>query len=440
MVNSGQFDGLAGPGALEAVADYAERQGIGRRTINYKLKDWLISRQRYWGCPIPMIHCSRCGVVPAKEADLPVLLPEVEDYLPKGRSPLADVARFINVRCPECGGEAQRDPDTMDTFVCSSWYFLRYLDAHNEREPFAREKAERWMPVDLYVGGITHATGHLIYFRFFTKFLKDIGWLTCDEPATCLFNHGMVMDAEGEVMSKSKGNVISPIDLMAARGVDISRLAMFFVAPSEKAVLWSPDSVTGVEKFVTGRLYPMLEHLRGAHPDLKRYFKDAELSAAERRIYVKLNQTLKRVAEGFDKLQFNTAISALMELVRDYNPVEIGNNELNDQIILKTVQAIAPMAPHLAEEMWELAGFGESIFKSPWPDYDRQAVVGETIEIAVQVNGKLRATVTVPAGSDPAVVESAAQADPRVLSHIEGREIVKKIHVPGRLLNIVVRG
>jgi len=441
MVNSGQFNGLSGKSAIDSLSDYAEMQNIGRRKTNYKLKDWSISRQRYWGCPIPIVHCKKCGQVPVPESDLPVLLPDVENYVPKGRSPLADVAEFMKTSCPTCGGEAERDPDTMDTFVCSSWYFLRYIDPLNDREPYSREKANRWMPIDLYVGGITHATGHLIYFRFFTKFLHDIGWLDHEEPALRLFNHGMVLDAEGDVMSKSKGNVVSPIDLVESRGVDIGRLAMYFVAPSDRPLSWSTEgSIAGPEKFLATKLYPMLEDFRDSDPDLKRYFKSDQLTVSERDIYIKLNQTIKRVSESFDRLQFNTAISALMELVRDYNPGSIKNDQLNDQIILKTVQMIAPMAPHVAEEMWQLAGFTESVFTSEWPEFDPAAIVGDMIEIAVQVNGKLRASVSVPVGCDQATAEAAALADPKVQTHIGGKPIVKKIYVPGRLLNIVVRG
>jgi len=353
---------------------------------------------------------------------------------------LADVDEYMNVTCPKCGGEAQRDPDTMDTFVCSSWYFLRYLDPHNDTAPFDKEKAAAWMPIDLYIGGITHATGHLIYFRFFQKFLKDIGWVKDDEPATRLFNHGMVSDHKGEVMSKSKGNVVSPLALMDERGIDISRLAMFFTAPSEREVLWSNDTVTGVEKFASKRVWPLIESYRDSQPDLKRYFKDSELSDSDRQLYVKLNQTIKKISESCDRLQFNTAISALMELERDYERAEIANNELNDQIILKTIQMIAPLAPHLAEEMWQLLGFEATVFKSGWPEYDPDAVIGDMIEIAVQVNGKLRGTVTVEAEASQETIEAAADSDEKIKAHTDGKQIVKKIYVKGRLLNIVVRG
>jgi leucyl-tRNA synthetase len=440
MVNSDQFNGLEGKKATDAVSDFAEEEQFGRRKKNFKLKDWSISRQRYWGCPIPIIHCPKCGEVAVEASDLPVLLPDVENYHPKGRSPLADVPEFMNVACPRCGGEAQRDPDTMDTFVCSSWYYLRYLDPFNQTEPVGREKAARWMPIDLYIGGITHATGHLIYFRFFQKFLYDIGLVKDVEPATRLFNHGMVSDADGEVMSKSRGNAVSPIDLIAERGVDVCRLAMFFVAPSDRPVPWSEDCLTGVEKFATGKLLNLPRALRNVNPDLKRYFKPEELSEAERDIYVKLNQTIKRVDDSFERLQFNTAISALMELVRDFDPEKIKNDELNDQIVLKTLQMVAPLAPHMAEELWEQAGCETSVFKSKWPLYDPEAVVGDTIEIAVQVNGRLRGTVHVPVDSEQSVVEEAALAHEKVQAHIAGNSIVKKIYVPGRLINLVVKG
>lgn len=440
MVNSGPFNGLAGQKAIDAVSDHAAAKGFGRRKVNYKLKDWSISRQRYWGCPIPIVHCEKCGEVPVPDAELPVILPRVENYTPKGRSPLADVPEFMDVKCPTCGGKAERDPDTMDTFVCSSWYFLRYIDPQNEQEFCSKELARQWMPIDLYVGGVTHATGHLIYFRFFTKFLKDIGWLTFDEPATRLFNHGMVMDADGEVMSKSKGNVVSPIGLMADRGVDVSRLAMFFTAPSEKEVAWSNDSLTGVEKFVLNRLHPLVASYRGTRPDLKQHFKVDALSEYERTIYVKLNQTIKKVSDSFERLQFNTAIAAVMELLRDYESDQIPTDELNDQIVLKATQLMAPLAPHLAEEIWEMAGFCESIFKSGWPEYDPSAVIGDMIEIAVQVNGKLRDSIRVSADADQATVETAGLASTKVQGFVAGKQILKKIYVSGRLLNIVVKG
>lgn len=439
MANSDLFNGLKGQVAIQKVTEHAQSQGFGRSKVNYKLKDWSISRQRYWGCPIPIIHCPKCGPVPVPDEELPVKLPQVENFMPKGRSPLADVPEFMSTVCPKCRGEAQRDPDTMDTFVCSSWYYMRYVDPQNQQAPFDPAKANAWLPIDLYVGGITHATGHLIYFRFFHKVMHDMGLLDSIEPATRLFNHGMVMDAQGEVMSKSKGNVVSPLDLMDERGVDVSRLAMYFTAPSEKEVLWSSETITGVEKFVYNKLFPIHQHYRGSNPDLKRYFNQDELTKSERSIYVKLNQTIKKVSESFDRLQFNTAIAALMELIRDFERAEIVNDELNDQIVLKTLQMVAPLAPHLAEELWEALGHQESVFQSTWPEFDEDAVQGELIEIAVQVNGKLRDTVQVPPDADQETVEAEAFTSDKVKSFTDGKNIIKKIYVPGRIFNIVAK-
>jgi leucyl-tRNA synthetase len=440
MVNSDRFDSLAGDEAVEAVIAYAEERGIGRRKTNYKLKDWSISRQRYWGCPIPIIHCPEHGPQPVPDDQLPVVLPKVENYMPKGRSPLADVPEFINTTCPVCGGPAERDCDTMDTFVCSSWYFLRYADAHNSTEVYEKAKANSWMPIDLYVGGITHATGHLIYFRFFTKVLRDLGRLDIDEPSVRLFNHGMVMDAEGEIMSKSKGNVVSPIAIIEQYGCDVARLAMFFTAPSGKEVLWSENAVTGLQKFVTAKVWPLAEAYRGTGPDLKQHFNVDDLADFDRSLYVKLNQTIKRCRESYDSLSFNTAIAAVMELLNAYSANRVADDRLNDGLVLKTIQILAPMAPHIAEELWSLAGFEDSVFKSGWPAYDPNSIIGEQIEIEVQVNGRLRDSVMVEADAAQADIEAAALDSPRVQGHIGEKAIIKKIYVPGRLLNIVVKG
>jgi len=439
MVNSGNFNRLSGETAIAAVNSFAESKVIGRIRVNYKLKDWSVSRQRYWGCPIPIIHCPKCGEIPVPDDQLPVILPKVDNFMPKGRSPLADVPEYINTTCPKCGGPAERDSDTMDTFTCSSWYHLRYMDPNNDKSPVNAEKAKSWMPIDLYVGGITHATGHLIYFRFFTKFLHDLGLLSFSEPATRFFNHGMVADSKGEVMSKSKGNVVSPIALMESRGVDITRLGMFFTAPSEMPVLWSSDSLTGVEKFVLSKFYPLKDMYRRSNPDLKQRFNLADLSEAEKEIYIRLNQTIKKITDDSERLQFNTVVSALMELIRDYDPNVIPTDKLNDSVILKAVQLIAPLAPHMAEEMWASFGFTTSIFKSNWPVADQNASVGETIVIAIQVNGKLRDSVTVPTNAGQELIEQVAMATEKVKSQTLGKEIIRKIYVPSRLLNIVVK-
>jgi leucyl-tRNA synthetase len=439
MVNSGNFDGLKGKDAVKKVTDYAAENSFGSHKVNYKLKDWSISRQRYWGCPIPIIHCDKCGLVAVEDKDLPVKLPIVINYIPKGRSPLADVEDFVNVSCPKCGGEAQRDPDTMDTFVCSAWYYLRYADPKNYNEPFNKEILNSWVPIDLYIGGITHATGHLIYFRFFHKFLQDIGWTNSPEPATILFNHGMVLDEKGEVMSKSKGNIVSPTNMMDERGVDISRLAMFFTAPSDKEVLWSNESITGVEKFAANKVYPLCNKFRQSAPDLKCYFNSNDLNSYEKDLNIKLNQTIKKVNESYKKLQFNTATSALMELLRDYVSENVVNDQFNDYLLIKAIQLIGPMTPHLAEEVWESFGYKESIFKSGWPSYDPDAIVGDIIEVAIQINGKLRDSIKVPVDSQQEEVEAIALERSKVQKFIKNQKIIKKIYIKGRILNIVVK-
>lgn len=439
MVNSGPFDGTPGDRAIDSVIEYAAKKDIGRAKVNYRLRDWLISRQRYWGTPIPIIHCPKCGAVRVPDSDLPVLLPKVENYLPKGRSPLADVPEFINVRCPQCGGEAHRDADTMDTFICSSWYFLRYLDPKNDREPFSRESARAWLPVDQYIGGAEHAVGHLIYFRFFTKFLKDIGALNVEEPALNLFNHGMVNDEHGLKMSKTRGNVTSPIGLIETYGGDISRLAMFFKAPPNVPVNWTDEQVINMSRFVTHRFFPLVKLAQGGEAiDLKCYFKQTDLSLEEFRTYVRLNKTIKQVTQDIEQFQFNTIIAALMKFINDFKP-EVLNPTLVKYCVLKLVQLISPMAPCLAEEMWQIGGRPYSIFKSEWPKYDPQAIIADTITIAVQVNGKLRGQVEVAADADEATIIKEAKLVERVKPHIDGKTLVKEIYVKGRLVSLVVK-
>jgi leucyl-tRNA synthetase len=439
MVNSGPFDGTPGDRAVGSVIDYATEKGIGRAQVNYRLRDWLISRQRYWGTPIPIIHCPKCGAVRVPDKDLPVLLPKVENYLPKGRSPLADVPEFIKVRCPKCGGEAHRDADTMDTFICSSWYFLRYLDPKNDHEPVSRRAARTWLPVDQYIGGAEHAVGHLIYFRFFTKFLRDIGLLDVEEPALNLFNHGMVNDEHGLKMSKTRGNTTSPISLIENYGGDISRLAMFFKAPPNVPVNWTDEQVINMSKFIAHRFFPLIKLVRVDTPnDLKCYFKQTDLTIDEFRTYVRLNQTIKQVTQDIEQFQFNTIIAALMKFINDFKP-EILDQKLVNYCVLKLAQLISPMAPCLAEEMWQIGGQPYSIFKSGWPKYDPQAIVADTITIAVQVNGRLRGQIEVAANADEATIMSQAKAAERVQPHIAGKSIVKEFYVKGRLVSLVVK-
>lgn len=439
MVNSDIFDGTSADDAIKNTIKYAEEKGIGRAQINFRIRDWLISRQRYWGTPIPIIHCPSCGPVRVSDTDLPVILPKVDNFLPKGRSPLADVDDYINVSCPKCGGEAQRDPDTMDTFICSSWYMLRYLDPQNSEAVFSYDKAKKWMPIDQYIGGAEHAVGHLIYFRFFTKFLKDIGLLEVDEPASNLYNHGMVNDEFGVKMSKTKGNVVSPIELIENSGGDITRMAMFFKAPSNIPVNWTEDLVVSMGKFVSGKLFGIINHYdQETKSDLKYYFNDSELTVEEYRTYVRLNQTIKLITQDIERLQINTVVAAIMKFLNDFK-LENLNSVLKNYCILKLTQLIAPMAPHLAEEMWENAGQSYSIFRSEWPEYDKNAIVADTIKIAVQINGKLRGEVEVAADADQeSIIEEAKLVD-KVVNHIEGKKILKEIYVKGRLVNLVVK-
>lgn len=441
MVNSGKYNGLKGEAGIAKVIEDLERSGIGRAKIQFHLTDWLVSRQRYWGAPIPMIHCEKDGILPVPESDLPVLLPQGDiDYLPKGRSPLADVPSFMDVKCPKCGGPAQRDPDTMDTFMCSSWYFLRYIDPSNDHAPVDKAKAAAWLPIDYYMGGITHATGHLIYFRFFTKFLKDIGWLTVDEPAKIMFNHGMVLDAKGDVMSKSKGNVVSPIDVMGKHGVDPTRLTMFFATPGDREVLWTGEGLVGIERFCM-KVDRFVRDTRAAVHGAIRIdltFDPTVLTEVERDLYRKLHETVQRYDRDFDIMQLNTCISSVMELTNAAAPGDQVRAELRGLCAATIVRLLAPLAPHLAEEWWEVLGFQPSIFKAGWPQLDERALPADSMTIAVQINGKLRGQVTVPSGSSEAEVVKAAEADVKVAPHMTGTK-VKQIYVPGKLLNFVFK-
>jgi leucyl-tRNA synthetase len=440
MVNSDHFDGLIGKDAIEKTTEYADQQGFGCKKTNYKLRDWLISRQRFWGAPIPIIHCSKCGAVAVQESELPVRLPEnVENFIPKGRSPLADIPEYMNVSCPQCGGEAQRDPDTMDTFVCSSLYHMRYTDNKNENELFSLENGNKWIPVDQYIGGIEHATGHLLYFRFFTKIMHDLGRLEVDEPALRLFNHGMVRDSKGLIMSKSLGNVVSPMELIGKYGVDICRLAMHFIAPADKEIDWNEESFVGIERFVK-KFYRMVMNINNpSQIDLKRYFKKGDLSESQWDLYIKLNQMIKKINEDSNRMQFNTTIAAIMEYFNSLNQAKRIDPEFYQYILQKTIQMIAPLAPHFAEEMWQIFGYTKSIFKSSWPVFDPQAIVSDQITIVVQVNGKLRDQINVPTDVDKETLEKMALESDKVKKFTDEKKIVKIIYVPGRLLNIVAK-
>ena len=446
LVGSGPFDGTPSLEAIEKVTRYLEEQGTGRAKTQYRLRDWLISRQRYWGCPIPMIHCEKCGIVPVPEEDLPVDLPEgVKDFIPKGRSPLEDVAEFYRTTCPECGGEAHRDADTMDTFMDSSWYHLRYVDPHNEKEPFGKAEAKTWLPVDFYIGGDEHATGHLLYFRFFTKVLHDAGWLTIDEPVTRLFHHGMVKDAHGDIMSKSKGNVVSPGDLFARDGVDVPRLAMLFFAPSADEILWNEKGIDGARRFVH-RLWDLfvaaLSDPRASNPGTVDPGALSDDAKEARRL---AHQAVKRTTDSLEgDLNFNTAVAAFMEMLNALKKVGDPDAWSDEdfpallEALALTARALAPLAPHLGEELWHRLGHSESVFAAGWPEADPEALARDTVEIPVQVNGKLRSRVYLPPDSSKDEMESAALADERIREILAGADPKRVIVVPGRLVNLVV--
>ncbi|MCD6594688.1 leucine--tRNA ligase [bacterium] len=441
MVNSKLFDGTFSTDGIGKVIEYASQKGIGRKKITYRLRDWLISRQRYWGAPIPMVHCDKCGTVPVPEEQLPVLLPQEDkvDFIPKGRSPLSDVPEFVDVKCPKCGGPAKRDTDTMDTFVCSSWYYLRYLDPHNEHQAFAQSEAKKWLPIDLYIGGAEHATGHLIYSRFVHKVLFDLGYIPkeCgDEPAKRLFNHGMVLDEHGDVMSKSKGNVISPGKLIEKIGIDATRVAMLFFAPPEKEILWSESAVKGAVRFLT-----RVESLFGKSPQSKEIPDVNSLTDSEMVMLKSLHRTIKRVGEDTrpDRMQFNTAIAGLMEflniLPQDFGP----EHKLYYTVADNFVRLLAPFAPFIAEELNEKLGFDKNVFTRNYPKYNENLAKIDEIEIGVQINGKLRGTINISTDASQQTALELASSDSKISKWFEGKAIRKVIYIEGKILNIITK-
>jgi leucyl-tRNA synthetase len=436
LVNSGQFGGLTCPEAIAQMSTYAEQHGFGKATITYRLKDWGISRQRYWGTPIPMLYCEKDGIVPVPEKDLPVVLPENVDITLSGGSPLGRVPEFVNAACPKCGGPARRETDTMDTFVDSSWYFYRYTDARNERAPFDSKNASYWFPIDQYIGGVEHAILHLIYSRFWTKFMRDMGMVTNDEPAERLFTQGMIIK-NGAKMSKSLGNVVSPDDMVARYGADSTRMYTLFATAPDRELDWQDEGVEGIKRAL-GRIYRFVA--KNAAPHEKETSQATPLSAPVRAIQRKLHQTIKRVSDDFQgRWHFNTSIAAIMELVNDLYVTEALPKSLLAEIQRDLVLLLAPFAPYLAHELWEMLGEKGSLLKAVWPKYDPALAKEDEIEIPVQVNGKLRSVVVVPAGSSEETIREAALADAKIKAAVAGKQIVKKIVVPGKLVNIVVR-
>jgi len=433
MVNSGQFNGLPCQQGVEAVSDFLEEKGWGKRTITYRLRDWLISRQRYWGAPIPMIYCPNCGIVPVPEGDLPVLLPEDAEFRPTGESPLKYCEQFVNTTCPRCSAPAKRETDTMDTFMCSSWYFLRYASPNCDTAPFDAQRMKYWLPVDLYTGGAEHAVMHLLYARFFIKALRDMGLVDFDEPFTHLFNQGVII-AEKQKMSKSRGNVITPDAYVSELGVDTVRAYLMFVAPWEQGGEWDDSGISGVSRWLN-RVWNLVLGGYSCGDSIARI-------KAERDIYRIAHQTIRKVTNDLENIHFNTMIAILMELTNHLSKAkELGAitpscwKWCRDKLLL----LLAPTAPHLAEELWERIGHSYSIHNQSWPVWDEELAKDEEITLVVQVNGKLRDRITVPAAITEAEARQIALERQRLKAYLEGKEIINIIYVPGRLVNLVVR-
>ena len=450
LINSGPYDGMESEKAKRAITEYLESKGLGNKKITYRLRDWGISRQRYWGTPIPMVRCERCGIVPVKKEDLPVLLPLDARLDAQGHSPLPDLEEFWSTTCPRCGGPARRETDTMDTFVESSWYFARYTCPDEDSAPLDRERVDRWLPVNQYIGGIEHAILHLLYARFFTKALRDLGWLSADEPFRNLLTQGMVLK-DGAKMSKSKGNVVDPDEMIRTYGADTIRLFILFASPPERDLEWSDQGVEGAHRFIH-RIWRLitenLEGLRTAGID-RELLLQAMSSKALKAIRQKTHQTILKVTEDIDqRLHFNTAISAVMELLNEVmaylNQYGLPKRDRKGAwaVLRESSEAmlvlLSPMVPHITEELWQLLGHRDSIGLEPWPVADPESARADTINIAVQVNGKLRSQLEVSQDIDRDTLESMALDDPKVRRHIGGKTVRKIIYVPGRLINIVV--
>ncbi|MFY9559159.1 MAG: leucine--tRNA ligase [Terriglobales bacterium] len=442
LVNSGEFSGLNCAEAIQKMSAFAEEKGFGKATVTFRLKDWGISRQRYWGTPIPMVYCEKDGVVPVAEKDLPVILPDKVNITLTGGSPLLTVPEFLNTTCPKCGGPARRETDTMDTFVDSSWYFYRYADARNDKAPFDTKTIGYWFEIDQYIGGVEHAILHLIYSRFWTKFMRDMGLVKNDEPVKRLFTQGMVIK-DGAKMSKNLGNIVTPDEMVARYGADAARLYSLFAAPPDRDLDWQDTGIEGIQRFL-GRVYRFF--VRNAQPEHPEWRKvvPTELTPEARAIQRKLHQTIKRVGDDFQgRWHFNTCIAAVMELLNEVYGAEESKGAIPVSLIADVqrniVLLLAPMAPYLAHELWEMIGETGNLLKAAWPKYDAALAALDEIEIPVQINGKLRSRVIVRADASDDQVEQAALADEKVQAAVKGKQIVKVIVVPKKLVNLVVR-
>ncbi|HSJ53847.1 MAG TPA: leucine--tRNA ligase [Anaerolineae bacterium] len=441
MVGSGPFDGQPSTEAWQGIARAMEEAGAGRRTVQYRMRDWLISRQRYWGAPIPMVHCAGCGTVAVPEEDLPVRLPHLPDYLPRGdgRSPLANLPGFVETTCPACGGPARRETDTMGGFACSSWYFLRFADPWYDAGPFNPEAVRRWLPVDLYVGGAEHAVMHLLYARFWTKVLADAGLIDFREPFPRLRSQGIVHADDGKRMSKSRGNVVTPDEVVARYGADILRLHLLFMAPFDRNVNWDEDGIAGAERFLQ-RVWRLGEAAAGGPAGDSPVPAAAAASGRDDDLLLRaMHKTIRRVTEDVEAFKFNTAVSAMMEMSNTLAAHREGHgpSTVFCEAFEVLVRLLAPFAPHIAEELWARLGQDYSVHQQAWPAYDPALAVDETVTLVVQVNGKVRERITVPAGLDDDQARQRAMESERVRQHLDGRTPRQVFVVSGRLVNVV---
>jgi leucyl-tRNA synthetase len=436
MANSGQFNGLPSEQAMEAICDFMEQKKYGGRTVSYRLRDWLISRQRYWGAPIPMIYCENCGIVPVPEKDLPVMLPPNAPFRPTGESPLKYVEEFVNTTCPKCQAPARREIDTMDTFMCSNWYFLRYCSPHYREAAFDPSKVKFWMPVDIYTGGAEHAVMHLFYARFFIKALRDMGLVDFGEPFTKLFNQGIII-AEKQKMSKSRGNVVTPDEYVTELGADTVRAYLMFIGPWEHGGEWNDSGISGVSRWLNRVWNLVLEEYQGQKKVAATARKEAQRELART-----IHQTIRKVTNDIDKMRFNTMLAALMELSNELAQVKEAGQVSQSawkEAMATLLLLLAPTAPHLAEELWDRTRLHYSIHNQSWPKWDEALAKEEEITLVIQVNGKVRDRVIVPASTTEVEATQIAAESTRVKPYLEGKEVLKKIYVPGRLVNLVVR-
>ncbi|MDD6218745.1 MAG: leucine--tRNA ligase [Selenomonadaceae bacterium] len=441
LVNSAEFSGMDIKAAMKGIMDKAEAEGFGKRRVNYRLRDWLISRQRYWGAPIPVIYCDDCGEVLVPEDQLPVKLPEDVDFKQGSVSPLAQSKSFVNCTCPKCGKPARRETDTMDTFICSSWYYLRYTDPHNENIPFDKDKVNYWAPVDQYIGGIEHAILHLLYSRFFTKVLKDAGMVDFPEPFTNLLTQGMVLK-DGSKMSKSKGNVVSPEEIIGKYGADTARLFILFAAPVDRDLDWSDQGVEGSFRFLR-RVWRILEIFEDKIKNAPDEYDVSSLTPEEKELRHVLHVTIQKVTEDIkERFMFNTAISSIMELVNAFygfqNSTDV-NAGLVREVAVNLMKMLAPFVPHITEELWSVLIGEGSVHTQKWPGFDEEAIKTAEVEIVLQINGKVRDRIMIASNIDKSAMEEAAKANKRVQELTEGKTIVKMICVPNKLVNVVVK-